>query len=222
MREAFRSDMAELNRTLVSMAQTVGEAMRRATRALVRADKELASTVVTGDAHVDALYRDAEERVYELLARQHPVAGDLRVVVTGLHVAADLERMGDLAQHVAKIALLRHPKTAVPDDLADLIVAMGAVADTVAAKVTAVLSSRNATLAAELERDDDAMDELHRELFTILFGDWQHGIEAAVDGALLGRFYERYADHAVNAGRQVVFLVTGQPPTDSGDERPEA
>ena len=211
MRESFRADLAELTRILVTMGECARAAMSAATTSLLEADRPVAEQVVIADDELDELYRLVDDKTYELLARQAPVATDLRVIVTGLHVAGNLERMGDLAQHVAKIALLRHPQQAVPAELAAVFTEMAKIADALAAKVIDVLASHDATRAAELDRDDDAMDALLRQMFTILLGpEWRHSVEAAVDGALLGRFYERYADHAVNAGRQVVYLVTGE------------
>jgi phosphate transport system protein len=211
MREEFRADLAQISRTLVMMAEAVRTAMRRATAALLKADQTEAEQVVDGDAEIDALCRIVEDKVYDVVARQAPVASDLRVVLTALHAGADLERMGALAEHVAKTALRRHPATAVPPELTGVVERMGEVADLLAGKIALALTNLDAVAAAQLERDDDAMDDLHRELFQIVLGaDWPHGAEAAVDAALLGRFYERYADHAVNVGKHVVFLVTGE------------
>jgi len=211
MRAEFQADLAEISVLLVAMADEVRDAMRRATKALLEVDAVTAEGVVTGDQAVDHLQREIEEKVYALLARQAPVASDLRLVVSALHIAADFERMGDLAEHIAKTALRRHPVRAVPDELIGVITDMAAVADRVAAKISNVLKSPDAARAIELETDDDVMDELHKGLFVTLLGAaWKHGVEAAVDGALLGRFYERYADHAVNAGNHMFFLVTGE------------
>jgi phosphate transport system protein len=139
------------------------------------------------------------------------VAYDLRLLFTALHIAADLERMGDLAKHVAKIGLRRHPFPAVPEAIRSVIEDMGAVANRIAGKISFILTVPDAGDAASLEADDDEMDRLNEGLFVVLLGAaWQHGVESAVDGAMLGRFYERYADHAVNAGRQMYFLVTGE------------
>jgi phosphate transport system protein len=212
MRAEFQADLAEVSRLLVDMADESRGMLRRATTALLTADQGLAEGVITGDDAVDGLHKEVEEKVYGLLARQAPVASDLRLVVTALHIATDLERMGDLADHVAKTALRRYPARAVPPEVAKVIEDMAEVADRIVAKISQVLASPDAARAAELERDDDAMDELHRGLFVLLLGAaWQHGVEAAIDGALLGRFYERYADHAVNAGHHMFYLVTGQP-----------
>ncbi len=211
MREEFRADLAQISRTLVVMAEAVRTAMSRATAALLKADQTEAEQVIYGDAEIDALCRIVEDKVYDVVARQAPVASDLRVVLTALHAGADLDRMGALAEHVAKTALRRHPASAVTPELAGVMERMGEVAEHLSDKIVHALTNLDAIVAAQLERDDDAMDDLHRELFQIVLGpNWPHGAEAAVDAALLGRFYERYADHAVNVGKHVVFLVTGE------------
>ena len=212
MREEFQADLTEVSRLLVTMAESVRAAMRKATTALLKADREAADAVVARDAEVDDIYRQVEAKVADTIARQAPVASDLRMVITALHISADLERMGDLAEHVAKTALRRHPSPAVPAELRPVFRQMAEVADRMADKITVVLANPDADRAAELEKDDDAMDDLERDLFKILLhDDWPYGAETAIDGALLGRFYERYADHAVNAGEQMIYLITGKP-----------
>lgn len=211
MREEFRAELAEVSGLLVAMADEVRSAMKRATIALLNADAGVAEGVVSGDTVVNDLHKEVEEKVYALLARQAPVASDLRLLVTALHIASDIERMGDLAKHVAKTAIRRHPARAVPDELVGIFRDMADVADRIAGKISKVLASPDANQAAELETDDDAMDELHKGMFVVLLGAaWKHGVEYAVDGALLGRFYERFADHAVNAGHHMYFFVTGE------------
>jgi phosphate transport system protein len=215
MREEFQQDLNEVSRLLVTMAEAVRAAMRKATKALLTADIEAARTVMDRDAEVDAVYRQVETKVADTIARQAPVASDLRMVITALHISADLERMGDLAEHVAKTAQRRHPSPAVPAELRPVFQQMAEVADRMADKITIVLGKPDAELAAQLEKDDDTMDELERELFKVMLDDnWPYGAETAIDGALLGRFYERYADHAVNAGEQIIYLITGEPATD--------
>lgn len=210
VREKFRSELTEISALLVEMADAVRTAIRRATGALLHSDAEQAESVVGDDQQIDAYYRQVEERIYDVIARQAPVASDLRLVLTGLHIAADLERMGDLAAHVAKTGLRRHPDPAVPAELTGVVRDMANVADQMAGKISRVLSTPNVGRATELERDDDAMDELHRQLLSTVLGPgWSHGVAAGVDMALLGRYYERYADHAVNAGKHVVYLLTG-------------
>jgi phosphate transport system protein len=214
MREEYRAELAEVTRTLVEMAEGVRVAMRRASTALLSADAIDAEEVVLADAEIDARYHQVEDKVYDLLARQAPVASDLRLVVTALHIGADLERMGDLASHVAKTALRRSPEIAVPEELRPVIHDMAATADRIAGKIAEVLGTADAARAAELERDDDEMDELLKQLYGLMLGTaWRHGVEPAVDGALLGRWYERFADHAVNAGKSVQYFVTGEAAT---------
>jgi phosphate transport system protein len=212
MREEFQADLIEVNRLLVTMAEAVRAALRKATTALLTADIEAARTVMSRDAEVDALYRQVETKVADTIARQAPVASDLRTVITALHISADLERMGDLAEHVAKTARRRHPSPAVPAELRPVFQQMAAVGDEMADKITTLLGKPDEELAAGLEKDDDAMDDLERDLFKVLLhDDWPYGAETAIDGALLGRFYERYADHAVNVGEQMIYLITGEP-----------
>ena len=211
MRAEFQDDLGRVGGVLVTMAKAVRETMRQASAALLTADHTLAQQVTERDAEIHVLHRVVEDRVYDLVAGHRPIDGDLRIVMTALQVAADLERMGDLAAHVARAALRRHPAPAVVPELTDLFRAMSTVADELAEKIVAALADRDPVLAAQLEGDDDAMDELHRRLFSVMLSpEWPLGVEAAIDGALLGRFYERYADHAVNVGHHVVYLVTGK------------
>ena len=211
MREQFHEELGSLSDLLVEMTRMVGSAVNRATIALLDADLTLAESVIAADESVDNLQVQLEERALALLARQQPVATDLRLIVTGLRMSADLERMGDLARHVAKLARMRYPESAIPPELRATILQMGQTADRIVAKAGSVIASRDLTIAGELETDDDVMDGLHRELFTVLLDDeWKYGIEAAVDVTLCGRFYERFADHAVSVARRVTFLVTGE------------
>ena len=213
MRDTYHEELDAISQALVEMANMVGSAMSRATTALLDADLTLAEMVIAADETVDELYRATEERAFDVLARQQPVAGDLRTLVTSLRMVADLERMGDNAVHVAKIARRRYPASAVPPELRSTVLKMGHVAEEIVAKAGSVVAQRDLTMAAELERDDDVMDELHRTLFTFILDDkWDFGVEAAIDVTLAGRYYERFADHAVSVARRVVYLVTGERP----------
>ncbi|WP_250028013.1 phosphate signaling complex protein PhoU [Paractinoplanes maris] len=212
MREEFQSDLNEVSRLLVTMAEAVREALRKATTALLTADLKAAQSVIERDQEVDEIYSQVEAKVADTIARQAPVASDLRMVITALHISADLERMGDLAEHVAKTAQRRHPSPAVPAELRPVFKDMADVADRMAGSIAGLLAKPDAELAAKLEHQDDDIDELERQLFKIMLDDdWPYGAETAIDGALLGRFYERYADHAVNVGEQLVYLITGEP-----------
>ncbi len=211
MRDLYHEELEAISDRLVEMTRLVGSAMGRATTALLDADLKLAESVISADDEVDKLQHDLEDRAIGLLARQQPVATDLRTIVTSLRMSADLERMGDLALHVAKVARLRYPSSAIPAELRSTILEMGQVAQRIVAKAGSVIASRDVEAALEFEQDDDEMDRLHRALFRrILSGDWKHGVETAVDVTLCGRYYERYADHAVSVARRVVFLVTGE------------
>ena len=213
MRNTYHEELDAISTSLVEMTNLVGSAMSRATTALLDADLKLAESVIANDEAVDALYRDTEARAFDLLARQQPVASDLRVLVTSLRMVADLERMGDNAVHVAKIARRRYPSSAVPPTLRSMVLQMGHAAEEIVAKAGSVIASRDIQMAAELEKDDDVMDELHRQLFRSILDDrWADGIEPAIDITLAGRYYERFADHAVSVARRVVYLVTGERP----------
>jgi phosphate transport system protein len=213
MRDAYHEELAALTDALVEMSRLVGSAISRASTALLDADLTLAESVIHADDAVDALRDDLDRRAMDLLARQQPVASDLRTIVTSLKMSADLERMGDLARHVARAARRRYPESAVPAPLRATIVEMGQVAERLVAKAGAVIASHDVEAALEIERDDDAMDRLHRDLFTALLDVSEpYGVEAAIDVTLVSRYYERFADHAVAVSRRVVFLVTGQQP----------
>jgi phosphate transport system protein len=212
MRASFREQLDSLRGSLIVMGAEVTSGMRWATASLLEGDLAAASRALDVAATIRRSREEVEEAVVELLVRQQPVASDLRLALASLHVAADFERMGALAEHVAKIALMRHPVTAVPPEVANVARQMAQIADRLAWKVTGVLETGDAALAAQLESDDDEMDALHRQMFEVLFGNWVHEVKAAVDAALLARFYERYADHAVSAAQQVVYLVTGVAP----------
>jgi phosphate transport system protein len=213
MRQQFTDELKAVNDQLVDMTRLVGSAMERATTSLLDGDLELAESVIAADERIDLLHASLEEQALVIIARQAPVATDLRVLVAGLRMSADLERMGDLARHVAKVARLRYPGSAIPPELRATILEMGDVAEQLVAKTGAIIASRDISAAVELETDDDAMDRLHRGLFTeLLSDDWSHGIEAAIDITLIGRYYERFADHAVSVARRVVYVVTGEHP----------
>ena len=212
MRASFREQLDTLRGSLIVMGADVTSAMRWATASLLEGDLSAASKSLEAAAGIRRSRQDIEESVVELLVRQQPVASDLRLALASLQVAADFERMGALAEHVAKIMLMRHPVAAVPPEVAQVAERMAEIAERLAWKVTGVLETGDATLAAQLDSDDDEMDDLHRQVFEVLFGNWTHDVKAAVDAALLARFYERYADHAVNAAQQVVYLVTGAAP----------
>ena len=213
MRDVYHGELDEIADKVVEMTRLVATMMDQSTRALLDADLETADRALAEDVQIDTLRDDLEDRSFSLIAQQQPVATDLRVLVSTLHLVADLERMGYLALHIAKIARLRYPELAVPPEARDVISQMGEVAMSLVHKVASVVSGRDVELARAIEAEDDSMDALHRQLFTIVLSpNWTHGTEAAIDMTLLGRYYERYADHAVAVARRTIFIVTGERP----------
>src|SRR5579875_2927202 len=209
MRTAYHEQLDALTVQLNEMCGMAADAMHGATEGLLRTDIARAESVIIGQEALVARSLRAEEIAFTLLALQAPVAADLRAVVSALQIAADLERMGALAAHVAKIARRRFPDPAVPGEVRQQFAAMGNVAVALCRGACDVLSSRDPSKAAQIRHDDDAMDDLHGQLLSVLIGaEWTHGVAAAVDVALLGRFYERYADHAVQIARRVIFQAT--------------
>jgi phosphate transport system protein len=211
MRNIFHDELESINETLLRMSGLVREAMADATKALLNGDLQLAEKVIAADQTIDHIQHDLDNRTINLMARQQPVASDLRNLVSTLRISADLERMGDLAHHVAKTARMRFPNIAVPELLKPIITDMDRAASAIGEKLSTVLQYKDTTRALELDKDDDMMDGLHRQLIAVLLGDdWSFGIETAIDMTLLGRYYERYGDHAVSIANRVYFTVTGE------------
>jgi phosphate transport system protein len=211
MRNAYVDKLDTIVEDLVAMTHEVQEAVARATRALLTADAEVAERVISDDADIDAARERVELQAFELLALQQPVASDLRMLIAALRMVADLERMGDLSVHVAKVARLRVPLVAVPTEMVPTIERMAVVAEKMVGTVAGVIADRDVEGARRMEEDDEEMDQLRRSSFRLMLDDsWSHGVEPAVDIALLGRYYERIADHGVSLARRVVYLVTGE------------
>ena len=213
MRTAYHEQLDALSNQLGEMCGLAGAAMERATQALLQADLVLAEQVITDHEQMTTMSAKAEESAFVLLALQAPVAGDLRAIVSSIQIVADVDRMGALALHVAKIARRRHPQHALPEEVNGYFAEMGRVAVELGNSAQEVLVTRDPEKAARIREEDDAMDDLHRHLFTVLMDrEWKHGVAAAVDVTLLGRFYERFADHAVEVARRIIFQVTGKLP----------
>ena len=211
LRSAFQDELDGVTQSLLELSSLVSSAITQATHALLTADLSDAEAVIAADDRVDEIQHELDARIIDIIARQQPVASDLRALVTALRMSADLERMGDMAHHIAKITRLRHPGAAVPSELLLTIEEMGKVARLISDKVGGIIDSKDIDKALEVEKDDDEMDLLHRKLFTALLEpSWPHGIETAIDMTLIGRYYERYADHAVSVSRRIHFQVTGK------------
>ncbi len=210
MRAIFRQELEQLGDNLIEMSQLVATAVQKAAKALADADLALAEQVIDEDEHINELERTVDEMCVSLLARQQPVATDLRVVVTGLMMSTTLERMGDLARHVAYVARGRYPRTAASGDLQKLLNKMGKAATEMAKLVVSLMESRDLSEAARIETDDDHLDQLHREVFTrVLNKDNELDRQELIDIILLARFLERFGDHCVSLARRTSFLVTG-------------
>src|SRR6201988_5543915 len=213
MRTAYHDQLDGLTAQLGEMCGKAGVAMERATQALLQADLMLTEQVITDHEQISAMSVRAEEAAFVLLALQAPVAGDLRAIVSSIQIVADVDRMGALARHVAKIARRRHPQHALPEEVNGYFAEMGRVAVELGNSAQEVVLSRDPEKAAQIAEEDDAMDDLHRHLFSVLMDrEWKHGVAPAVDVTLLGRFYERFADHAVEVARRVIFQATGHFP----------
>jgi len=213
VRKTYHEELQTLMRDLVAMTRAVQVACADATKALVAADLDIAERVIGDDAQIDEMGESLEMRAFTMLARQSPVAGELRTMVAVLRMTLELGRMGDLSAHVAKIARMRYPEKAVPEVLEANFAQAAAIADHMIGVAADTLEAGDVGSALELVEHDEEMDELRREQFRQMLGkDWPYGVEAAVDCALLGRYYERIADHAVALGRRTIYVVTGEAP----------
>ncbi|CAN7616259.1 phosphate signaling complex protein PhoU [Mycolicibacterium frederiksbergense] len=221
MRTAYQEQLSSLTVQLGEMCGLAGVAMERATQSLLQADLALAEQVISDHDRISEISVRAEEAAFMLLALQGPVAGDLRAIVSGIQIVADVDRMGALALHVAKIARRRHPQHALPEEVNGYFAEMGRVAVELSRSAQEVLETLDPEKASRIREEDDAMDDLHRHLFSVLMDkDWKYGVTAAVDVTLLSRFYERFADHAVEVARRVIFTATGSFPEDTTFDEP--
>jgi len=210
IRSAYQDELDGVSQSLVDLTNMVTASMVKASKAVQSADLTLAEEVIASDIKIDDFQHELDARIIDIIARQQPVATDLRALVTAMRMSADLERMGDLAHHIAKVARLRHPDRAIPESLILPFTEMGHVAEKLSIMVAAVITTRDTEMALQVERDDDEMDDLHKKVIaTIIKDETGLSIESAIDLTLLGRYYERYADHAVSVARRVYFLVTG-------------
>ena len=211
MRDSFHEDLEAITALQLKMAVLVKDAIEKATASLLTSDLALAEKVIEEDAQIDLVHHDLDERVIDLMARQQPVASDLRALVSALRISADLERMGDLAHHLAKLARMRYPNSAVPPELVDVISSMGSAASRITEKMAVVIEFKDTTRALEIEKDDDEMDQLQRKLIgALVHPDWVHGVETSVDMAFASRYFERFSDHAVSIAQRVYYMATGE------------
>ncbi|MCQ2002012.1 phosphate signaling complex protein PhoU [Arthrobacter zhaoxinii] len=219
MRKVFQAELHQIGEELTQISQLVTEAMRKATLAFEGADIELAQDVIAADARIDFLQNDLDERAIDVLALQGPVASDLRMIVGSLRMSASLERMGDLARHIAQLARLRYPANVVPDNMVETFREMAQLDIRISEQLSELLETRNLEMSKEIYDANSRINELHAGVFkSIASPDWNVPAVSTVDLTLASRYFERFADHGVSVTRKVNYLVTGEwhPLSESG------
>jgi phosphate transport system protein len=210
MRTTFHAELEELITDLARMARLAAQMVINASIALHQTDLARAGLVIADRDQMNAMHDETERRCITLLALQSPVAGDLRVVVAALHAVGHLKRMGNLARHIATVARLKHPNPMISGRVRPVLARMGLLASQLAEDAATAIEHQDPLSSYRLAVADDEVDTLLRHLFGILFAeDWSHGVEQAVDAALIGRYYERFGDHAVAIAQQVCYMATG-------------
>jgi phosphate transport system protein len=210
MREVFQQELAEVQERLVEIAGFVAIAIDNATKAFNESNVALAEIVIDDDQKIDEATVALDELAINILARQQPVARDLRIVVSALRISASLERMGDMAEHIAQLARYRFPDKVVPKSLRGTFAELGRLDVQIANKLTELLRTEDVRLAEEIRNDDDQIDALHLSVFDKVLGEtWKGAAVDTVDATLASRYHERFADHAVSIAKKVQYLATG-------------
>lgn len=211
MRQLFQQELKELQEDLVKIAGLVHQAMSDAVTAFNKSDVELAESVIARDDEIDEAVKALDEQAIAILARQAPVADDLRLVVSALRISSSLERMGDMAEHVAQLARYRFPDKVVPKSVRPIFKDMGKLDVEMAAMLVELLKTSDLALAEKIRDEDDRVDALHLSVFeTVLSEGWSAGTETTIDATLASRYMERFADHAVSISKKVTYLATGE------------
>ncbi|TFD48336.1 phosphate signaling complex protein PhoU [Cryobacterium frigoriphilum] len=211
MREVFQQELAEVQRRLAEISALVTVSIEKATRAFNESDVALAEEAITADEQIDKLSIELDELAITILARQQPVARDLRIVVSALRISASLERMGDLSTHIAQLARYRFPDKVIPKNLRGTFAEMGALDVVIATMLTEMLSTQDVKLADIIRNEDDKVDALHLSVFDAVLGaTWKGEASDTVDATLASRYHERFADHAVSIAKKVQYLYTGE------------
>ncbi|MFC5503141.1 phosphate signaling complex protein PhoU [Lysinimonas soli] len=210
MREVFQQELREVQDRLVEISTLVADSIERATQAFNESNVALAETVIADDDKIDALAAELDELAIQILARQQPVARDLRIVVSALRISASLERMGDMSEHIAQLARYRFPEKVVPKGLRGTFRDMGALDVEIARKLTELLRTEDVEIAEQIRNEDDKVDALHLSVFDKVLGEtWKGAAVDTVDATLASRYHERFADHAVSISKKVQYLATG-------------
>ncbi|HWH97606.1 MAG TPA: phosphate signaling complex protein PhoU [Pseudolysinimonas sp.] len=210
MRELFQQELREVQDRLVEIASLVAESIEKATQAFNESNVALAETVIAEDDRIDAAAFELDELAIQILARQQPVARDLRIVVSALRISASLERMGDMSTHISQLARYRFPEKVVPKKLRPTFVEMGRLDVEIARMLTELLRTQDTAIAEAIRNEDDKVDALHLSVFDTVLGEsWKGEAVDTVDSTLASRYHERFADHAVSISKKVLYLATG-------------
>lgn len=210
MREVFQQELQEVQERLIEIADLVVNSITMATKAFHESDVTLAETVIAEDDTIDRLAYEIDELAIDILARQQPVARDLRIVVSALRISASLERSGDLAEHIAQLARYRFPDRVVPKALRPTFKQLGELAVEISKNVAELLRTQNIDLVDAIRDLDDKVDELHVSVFDKVLGEtWKGNPVETVDATLASRYHERFADHGVSIAKKVKYLATG-------------
>jgi phosphate transport system protein len=210
MREVFQQELREVQDRLVEISTLVANSIERATESFNESNVALAETVIADDHKIDELAAELDELAIQILARQQPVARDLRIVVSALRISASLERMGDMAEHIAQLSRYRFPEKVVPKGLRGTFREMGALDVEIAKKLTELLRTEDMDIAEDIRNEDDKVDALHLSVFDKVLGEtWKGAAVDTVDATLASRYHERFADHAVSIAKKVQYLATG-------------
>jgi phosphate transport system protein len=210
MREVFQQELREVQDRLVEISSLVADSIENATQAFNESNVALAETVIADDDKIDALAAELDELAIQILARQQPVARDLRIVVSALRISASLERMGDMSEHIAQLARYRFPEKVVPKTLRPTFIEMGRLDVEISRKLTELLRTEDLDIAEDIRNEDDKVDALHLSVFDKVLGEtWKGAAVDTVDATLASRYHERFADHAVSIAKKVQYLATG-------------
>jgi phosphate transport system protein len=211
VRQVFQNELHEVQDRLVEISDSVATIMEKASAAFLGGDVAKADEAIALSESNEEKALALDELVIKILARQSPVARDLRILVSALRMSASLERMGALAGHIASIARYRYPGSAVPASLRSTFEEMGALDIKLANKVTEVLRNTDVDQARAIQAEDERVDELHRHIFdVVLADDWKENAMFTVDVTLASRYFERFADHVVDISSKVSYLTTGE------------
>lgn len=210
MRELYKQNLSQLGEELERMSHNVTRAIERATRALREGDVSLAEQTIDADERLDEAAQRIDESCVSLLARQAPVARDLRLILAALRLSQTMERQGDLARHIAVIARASFPQHSISEVVEPILSKMCDAALTQARRTEELVDTQNLELAVTIQDEDDALDDLLVDLKRLVADDSvQLTHQQVVDTTLAGRFLERFGDHAVSIARRVAFIVEG-------------